>query len=151
MAGVSFSCVTTAETALAAAVPKTLIRLIPPSSHVVLIKEWGVFFDGVSVTAEPVLITIATCTTAITGSYTAHTAVKRTGPPIVAQTLCQTMNSNTSEPAITGVICMREVHPQSGYQEKFAFGDEITCTGAVFIQVTAPATVSAIAELVFSE
>ena len=151
MAGVTFTCVTTAETALATAVPKTLIRLIPPSSHVVKIKEWGVFFDGISVTAEPVVITIATCTTAITGSYTAHTAVKRSGPPIVAQTLCQTMNANTSEPAITGVIVMREVHPQSGYQEKFSFGDEICCTGAVFIQVTAPATVSAISELVFEE
>ena len=150
MAGVTFVTNTTAETLLTAATPRTLIRLIPPSSHVVKVKEWGIFFDGVSVTAEPVLITIATCTTAITGEYTANTPIKRFGPPIVSQCLCQTLNTS-SEAAVVGVLAIREVHSQSGYQEKFSFGDEITCTGPIFIQVTSPATVNAIAELVYEE
>lgn len=150
MAGVTFVTNTTAETICLGTSAHTLIRLIPPSSHIIKIKEWGIFFDGISVTAEPVLITIATCTTAVTGNYTANVPLKRSGPPIVSQCLAQTMNTS-SEPAIVGLLAVREVHPQSGYQEKFSFGDEIVCTGPIFLQVTAPTSVNAIAEMCYEE
>jgi hypothetical protein len=157
MAGAIYTANTTAEVALVASSAKCLIRLIPPSSFQIKIKEWGVYFDGVSATAEPVMVQLCSVDTSY-GWYTTHTPIKRSGKPTAAQTICQTANTSSSSPTIFGIYCTREVHPQSGYQEKFAYGDEIcvgglpTAVGGVAaLIVTSPTTVNVMAEMVFEE
>lgn len=159
MAGAIFTAATTAEVALVATSQKVLIRLISTTNSAVKIKEWGVYFDGISVTAEPVVVQLA-CVNTSFGWYsggTLHTPARRSGPAISARSVVQTYNTS-SQPDILTIIATREVHPQSGYQEKFSYGDEIilangsTATnGAVAIIVTAPVSVDVVGELVFEE
>jgi hypothetical protein len=156
MAGAIFTAATTAEVALVATSQKVLVRLISTTNSAVKIKEWGVYFDGVSVTAEPCVVQLC-CVNTSYGYYTSHTPARRSGPAISARSIVQTANAS-SQPDILTVIATREVHPQSGYQEKFSYGDEIilsngsTATnGAVAIIVNAPTSVDAFAEMVFEE
>jgi len=149
MAGNIFVANTTAESLLASSSEKTLIRLTAPSSHTVLIKEWGIFFDGVSVTAEPVLVKFCVDTTAETG-MTTHTPIKRAGRITASQCVVQTLGTSSAINS-SGIYAIREVHPQSGYQEKFSFGDEIEITGTMSLHVSSPSSVNVIAEIVYSE
>ena len=155
MAGAIFSVSTTAEALLASSSAKTLIRLVSSTNSAVKIKEWGIFFDGVSVTAEPVLVRLLLTDTS-NGVYTAHTPTRRTGPAVSARLLAQTINTS-SESNIASVLAVREVHPQSGYQEKFSYGDEpiifngTSVVGVLCLQVNSPTSVNASAEIVFEE
>jgi len=153
MAGCIFTALTTAEGLLASSSMKTVLKVITPSSHAIKIKEWGVFFDGVSVTAEPVNVALCIYSTDETSwTNAAVTAVQRSGPAIVSQCVIQTLATSSSHGS-SGVLAGLEVHPQSGYQEKFGFGDEIVIGGAkaVGIQCTAATTVNVKATLVYEE
>lgn len=156
MAGAIWVANTTAESTLASSSSKALIRLIAPSSFSVKIKEWGVFFDGISATAEPVVVQLCAVDTSF-GNYTTHTPARRAGRPSAAQSVVQTMNTS-SGPTIFSILATREIHPQSGYQEKFSYGDEIiicgvttAAGGAVALIVNSPSSVNAMGEIVFEE
>jgi len=155
MAGAIFTVNTTAECLLASSSEETLIRLISSTNSAVKIKEWGVFFDGISVTAEPVLVRLCLTDTS-NGNYTTHTPTRRAGPAVSARLIAQTMNTS-SMPNIQAVLATREVHPQSGYQEKFSYGDEpvifngTSANGVLCLMVNSPSSVNATAEIVFEE
>lgn len=155
MAGAIFTANTTAECLLVASSEEVLIRLISSTNSAVKIKEWGVFFDGVSVTAEPVLVRLCLTDTS-NGLHTAHTPTRRSGPAVSARTVCETMNTS-SMPNIGFVLATREVHPQSGYQEKFSYGDEpiifngTSVAGVLSLMVNSPSSVNATAEITFEE
>lgn len=148
MAGV-IGVATTSEVALTAATAKTVLQVVAASNHPVKILEWGVFFDGVSVTAEPVQIRLLRQSTA--GTMSALTPVERSNHGVTLQTTAQ--HTATAEPTAGNVLASREVHPQSGYQEKFAIGQEIIIgsAGRIGIECTAPAGVNVRAEIVFEE
>ena len=153
MAGCVFVACTTAEGLLASSSMKTVLKVIAPSSNPIKIKEWGVFFDGVSVTAEPVNVAMCIYSTDETSWTTAaHVPTQRSGPTIVSKCVIQALASSSSHGS-SGVLAGLQVHPQSGYQEKFAFGDEIVIAGAkaVGIQCTAATTVNCKAQIVFEE
>lgn len=156
MAGSIYVANTTAETLLASSSQKCLIRLIAPSSYQVKIKEWGVYFDGVSSVASPIVVQLCLTDTSF-GYYTSHTPTKRAGRPVACQSVVQTMNTS-SDPTIFSVLAIREVHPQAGYQEKFAYGEEPTLYGpttvagsVVSLIVNSPTSVYALGEIVFEE
>lgn len=148
MAGI-IGVANTAEVALAAATAKTIVQIVAASNDNVLVKEWGVYFDGVAPTAEPVQVRLLRQTTA--GTMSALTPVQRKGPAVTLQTTAQ--HTATVEPTAGNVMAVREVHPQAGYQEKFAPGEEIEVTngGRIAIECTAPAIVNVRAEIVFEE
>lgn len=148
MAGV-IAVASTAEVALAAATAKTVIQVVSASNHPIKIKEWGVYFDGISVTAEPVQVRLLRQTSA--GTMSSLTPVERTLTGVTLQSSAQ--HTATVEPSAGNVMAAREVHPQSGYQEKFAAGDEIQIgsAGRIGIECTAPAVVNVRAEIVFEE
>jgi hypothetical protein len=153
MAGCVFTAVTTAEGLLASSSMKTVLKIISPSSNPIKIKEWGVFFDGVSVTAEPVNVALCIYSTDETQWTTvASVPVQRSGPPIVSKCIVQALAGSSSHGS-SGVLASLQIHPQSGYQEKFAFGDEIVIAGskAVAIQCTAATTVNVKAQIVYEE
>ena len=141
---------TTAEIALTAATAKTLLQLISPANHRVRLTGWGVFFDGVSPTAEPVQVRLLRQTTA--GTMTALTPVKRDSG--ISDTLQTTAaHTATAEPTAGDVLWAGEVHPQAGYEVQYPWGNEIILAGSsrVGLEVTAPAALNARSFLAFEE
>ena len=148
MAGVL--CVAnTAEVALAAATAKTIVQLIAPAHQLLKVKGWGVFFDGISSIAEPVQVRLLRQTDA--GTMSALTPIQRSAMTCTLQSTAA--HTATAEPTAGAVLAVREVHPQSGYQEIFPAGDEIMIgeAGRLAIECTAPAIVNVRAEIVYEE
>ena len=136
--------------ALSAATARTVIQIVAAANHRVRIKGWGVFFDGVSVTAEPVVVELVRQSTA--GTSDAGTVVKKDDS--LAETLLTAARQNLSvEPTTGDILKRREVHPQQGWYEYFQLGDEVICGGGdrIGIRCTAPAVVNATGEIDFEE
>jgi hypothetical protein len=150
MAGV-IGVANTSEVALTAATARTVIQIVSAAHSPIKIKEWGVFFDSTSVSAEPVQVRLLRQSSA--GTMSSLTPVERTITGVTLTTTAQ--HTATVEPGAGNVLAVREVHPQSGYQEKFAPGDEIivggTSAARIGIECTAPAGVNVRAEIVFEE
>ena len=154
MAGNIFVANTTAEVNLVASSETILIRLIPPASHALKVKEWGVFFDGISVTADPIITKLFFANTSFGTGMTTHVPTRRVGNQLLSQAVVQTWGTVSSENKAdsSGIVAIREVHPQSGYQEKFSYGDEpIVYQRTLVISVNSSTTVNAAAELVYEE
>ena len=139
----------TAEVALSAATAKTVIQIVAPTNQRLKLKEWGVFFDGVSGTAEPVQVRLLRQTTA--GTMSALTPVSRVPISETIQTTAQ--HTATAEPTAGDVLDVIECHPQGGYEKIFAPGDEIIMAGGgrIGIECTAPATVNVRAKFAWEE
>lgn len=148
MAGV-IGVANTTEVALSAATAKTVLQVVAAANDVVKVKEWTVSFDGISGTAEPVQVCLLRQTSA--GTMTSLTPVERSGFGVTLQSTAQ--HTATVEPSAGNVLATREVHPQGGYQEKFAPGEEpvVLNGGRIGIECTAPANVNVRAEIVFEE
>lgn len=141
---------TTAEVALTAATARTVIQLVAASNHRVKLLSYGVYFDGTSSSAEPVQVRLLRQTTA--GTMTSLTLTKRDDS--IGETLQTTgQHSATAEPTAGDVLEVKEVHPQSGYEKVFPFGQEIIIGGGdrAGIECTAPAGVNVRAEMIFEE
>src|SRR3990172_7079678 len=140
----------TAEVALSAATAKTVIQLVAATNHRVKVLRWGVFFDGVSVSAEPVQVRLLRQTTA--GTMSSLTPVKLDDS--LAETLQTTsQHTATAEPTAGDVVDVVEVHPQSGYEIIYPLGQEVIIGGGdrFGIEFTAPAGVNVRAKIVFEE
>lgn len=140
----------TAEVALTAATAKTVIQIVAPSNHRLRVKRLGVFFDGTSVTAEPVQVRVLRQTTA--GTMTSLTPVPL--DKSLAETLQTTaQHTATVEPTAGDIVDVFEVHPQQGYEIIYPLGDEIIVQGGgkLGIECTAPAGVNCRAKIVFEE
>jgi hypothetical protein len=139
----------TSEVALAAATVKTVLQVVAPANQRLKIKEWGVSFDGVSVTGEPVQVELLRQTTA--GTMTALTPVKLVAGSETVQATAQ--HTATAEPTAGDILDSQEVHPQGGYGKIFPFNQEIEVPGGgrLGIRCTAPAIVNVRAKIVFEE
>ena len=145
-----FGTALTAEVALVASTEKTVLQLIAPANHRVVIKRWGVFFDGQSVSAEPVLVKLEFQTDA--GTMSALTPKKTDGSlPEALQATAQ--HTATVEPTSGDVLDTMNVHPQQGYREVYPLGEEIILGGGdrIAIVCTAPDNVNVVATFVFEE
>lgn len=143
MAGLLWTAKPTAEVSLTAATAKTVLQVFAPANQRVKIKGWGVYFDGTSVSAEPVQIQLIRQTNA--GTMSAVTPAKSD------DSLPETVQSSASvdasaEPTNGDVLQYRNIHPQSGYEHVYGIGDEdwIKGGGRVAIRCTAPAAVNVI-------
>ena len=141
----------TAEVALVAATAKTIIQVLAPANQRDKIKRWGVFFDGVSGTAEPVQVRLLRQTSAGTGGDVL-TAVKQVAGSETVQTTGLS-DIDSAEPTADDVLDVAEVHPQSGYEVIIPFDMpiEIPGGGRVGIECTAPAIVNVRGKIVFEE
>lgn len=146
-----FGTANTAEVALAAATTKTVIQIIAPTNHRVKVMGWGVFFDGVSATAEPVQVELLRQTSA--GTMSALTPVKTDAASETLLTTAQ--HTATVEPAASDVLDAVEVHPQAGYERICSTpGSQLFVVGGggrVGIRCTAPAAVNVRAKIFFEE
>jgi len=139
-----FSIVTQAEVALTAATAKSVLILTGATTRLLEVTGLGLAFDGVTSTAEPVIVRIVRTTT--TGTRTACTVNNWTD---TTATAVGTGGYNASaEPtkASTGLL-NTEVHPQGGsFALGWAKGEGIwipaTANNGIAIECTAPAGVN---------
>jgi hypothetical protein len=140
----------TSEVALTAATAKTVLQIVAPANHRVKVLGWGVFFDGTSVTAEPVQVTVSRQSTA--GTMSSLTPVKLDDS--LAETLqTSAQHTATAEPTTSDALDVIEVHPQQGYEIRYPLGQEPIIGGGdrLGIVCTAPAGVNVRAKLIFEE
>lgn len=158
---------TTNEIALVAATQKTVLQLRVPSASQktpIEVLEWGVYFDGVSVTAEPIVVNLVTqdndgSGTAITfnGGRYQQANLDHTGTPVTPNTTAHE-DFSTQPTGTYHILDAVEVHPQQGYEKIYPLGQErrippgtTTNRHRIAIACTAPANVNVRAKLVFVE
>lgn len=150
MAGLRVTAENTAAVALVAATEKTTIQLNAPAQQRLLIQRVGIFFDGASTTAVPVLVKLILTTTA--GTNTALTLSKTVSSD--SETIQTTAGENaTAEGTNSTLLDQWLIHPQMGLDLTYAFGQEkvVAGGGRVAIKCTAPATVNVRTKLDFQE
>ena len=139
----------TVELALVAATAKTILQLAAPAQQRVLIRRWGVFFDGVAADAEPVEVRLLRQTTA--GTMSANTPVKLVAGSETIQTAAT--DDASAEPTPSDVLDVIEVHPQGGFDAILPPDQVIEVPGGtrVGIECTAPAGVNVRSKIWFEE
>lgn len=150
MAGLRVTAENTAAVALSAATEKTVVGLNAPTNQRLKIQRVGVFFDGASTTAVPVLVKLILTTTA--GTSTALTLNKIDSG--YAETIQTSAGENyTAEGTNSTLLDQWLVHPQMGIDITYAFGQEKVVAGGsrICIKVTAPAVVNCRAKIDFEE
>lgn len=150
MAGLRITAENTAAVALSAATAKTVIQLNAPTNQRIKLQRIGIFFDGASTTATPVLCRLVIATTA--GTNTALTLNKLVSSD--SETIQTTAGENASaEPTKTTLLDQWLIHPQQGIDLTYAFGQEkfIVGGGRVALEITAPAAVNVRAKIDFEE
>lgn len=147
-----YSVETTADVALTAATAKTILSVINAANALIRITEFGVSFDGVSATAEPVTIELCSSTQAGAGTTTSQSPVQMYGPPRTVQ--ATGARNYTAEPTVLTVIKRWLVHPQTGIEMQFPLGrepEQTTTADAICLRCTAPAAVNAQGYINFEE
>jgi hypothetical protein len=151
MAGLRVAAENTAVVALAAATAKTALQLNAPANQRLKLLRAGIFFDGASTTAVPVLVRAIRKTTAGTG--TALTLTKQVSSDSETIQTTATENHTAEGTGTTDIIDQWLIHPQMGIDITLAFGQEkiIVGGGRVALVVTAPAVVNCLCKIEFEE
>lgn len=126
---------------LTTATTETVLQLVAATNHRVRIIGWGIAFDGVDPTEEPVKVVLKRSTTA--GTSSAGTVVK--ADDSLAETLQTTSRITfTAEPTAGDELEARYVHPQAGYEKLYPEGREIIVGGGdrIGLEVTTPTGVT---------
>lgn len=151
--GATYSVAATADIALSAATAKTVVSAICAANSPLRVTELGVSFDGVSGTAEPVVVELCSSTQAGAGTPgSSPTPLQVSGATRTVQG-AGALNYS-AEPTVLTVIKTWLIHPQTGFVIQFPLGREPqqnTTADALCIRCTAPATVNCRAYLEFEE
>lgn len=150
MSGLRVTAENSAAVALAAATEKSLVQVNAPANQRLKIQRVGIFFDGASTTAVPVLVKLILVTTA--GTSTALTLNKLVSSD--SETIQSTAGENHTVEGTNGTLLDQWlIHPQQGLDLTYAFGQEkiVVGGGRVAIKCTAPAVVNARAKIDFEE
>lgn len=143
MAGLLWTAKPTAEVSCPAATPKTVLQVKAPTNQRLRLIGWGVFFDGTSVSAEPVNIKLVRQSDA--GTMTSVTPTKEDDS--MPETIQSTASADASaEPTSGDVLKFLNIHPQSVYEIANGVKDEtwIKGGGRIAIVINAPASVNCI-------
>ena len=150
MAGIRVTAENTVAVALVAATEKTALQVNAPANQRLRILRIGIFFDGASTTAVPVLARMFLVTTA--GTNTALTLAKVVSSD--SETLQTTAGENaTIEGTNSTLLDQWLIHPQTGLDITYAMGQErmVVGGGRLAIKITAPAVVNVRCKLDFEE
>lgn len=114
------------EVSLTGAAAKTVLQLVAPANQRLIVKRISIMGKGTGTNDVPVRFRILRQTSA--GTMSAGTVVKNNDSD--DETLQATSQINASaEPSAGDVVLFGEVHPQSGYVEVFAYGQELVVKG----------------------
>lgn len=140
MSGLHVYTVSWTNRALVAATKQTVAQVVTGSTRKAQVVSWGVFFDGVTSTAEPVDVFVVRQT----GAGTSSAGNVDPMDPDMPAAISTTRITFTAEPTSDDTFLDRKmVHPQGGgYEKSWALGDPtapvldvsqrlgITCTAA---------------------
>lgn len=150
MADNTFTVQTTQEIeAYNSGADKTILQVKAPVGIQLKIRGWGVFFDGTSLTAEPIQVRLMRQGSA--GTLTQITPVKLKHIPESIQS--SGYQDATVEPAYTDLLDSAEIHPQAGFEVKFPDNEQpiITPESYIAIVVNAQASVNCRAKIICEE
>lgn len=146
------------EIALSAATVKTVLQVVTPSTADLKVISWQIGFDGISATAEPVLVSLldTTGTAATVTSYTpdAYSDPNEPASLSVGGTTATGINaSGEGTLSTTRVLDVMEVPPTSGYAIQFPLGREpgVAVSHHLRLRANAPAGVNCVAQIVWEE
>lgn len=146
MARNAFAITTSAEVALSAATEKTILQIVAPTNTILAIQGFDISFDGISNTAEPVMVKLVRTTTAGTGTSRTPLATKDRSTALAATGT----ENHTVEGTNGNIVRIFHVHPQAGALNPFPLTDaevEVPGAGRLALKVTAPATVNCLATI----
>lgn len=148
MAGVRGSAVTAGISTGTSA--KTLLQLVAPSNHRVLLREFWIAFSGTSTTADPITVDLLRQTDAGTMSSLTPKKLNNSDDETLQATAQHTA---TSEPSAGDILWTLEVHPQDRHVQPMPLDAPIVIPGGgrIAIRVTAAADVTAVAGMFFEE
>lgn len=116
MAGL-FSKINSGEISLTAAVAKTLLQIVAPSNHRLVVKGLWIMLKGTSATDTPVKYRITRQTTAGTATAGVVGTHISKGDNGYDETLQTTVQVNfTAEPTTGDILEFGAVHPQTGFR-----------------------------------
>ncbi len=137
-------------TALAAGVPKTVIRVKASTNQRAKVLGYGFYFDGTSNSATPVQIQIGRISA--DGTFTAATPMPNEEE--LSETFQTSVGVNASaEPTYSSYLKTLTVHPQLGYEYLAPMGQEIVVKGGGMLGfvINAPAAVDVRGYVMFEE
>ena len=149
MARLRFNLATTAEIACTTSL-KTVLSLFPPANTRMVLRGFGVAFDGVSSTAGAAEVTLVlhSSSATMTGG-TLNKDVQGTTESLATSG----SYAASAEPTINSVLRSYNVNPMTGYERAFAEDEEIQVSGGqrIGLQVRASSSVNVHAFLVAEE
>lgn len=132
------------DIALTAATAKTILNFINASGGLLRVVELGVSFDGVTASAEPVVVELCSSTQATAGTSTSHTPAQTGGPTRTVQGTAA--RNYTAEPTVLTVLKRWLVPAFMGSLVlQFPLGrepEQVTTADGLCIRCTAPASVN---------
>ena len=151
MAKTGYSVTTEGEVALSAATAKTVLGVKAPAALGLDLKSFSVDFDGVTASAEPVLVELCYSTWATNSPGTASTGT--TERQLYGRVIAADFTGGhtwTTEPTTLTVLWAFALDPNKGlFMYDYPLGESPDCAVAegFALRLTAPATVSARAAL----
>jgi hypothetical protein len=145
------------EIALSAATVKTVLQVVTPATQDLRVVQWGIYFDGTSATAEPVLVSLidTTGTAATVTSYTPDIwDTDSLASLCVGGTTSTGINaSGEGTLSTTRVFEALEVPPTSGFLVQYPLGREpaIPASHHLRLRANAPGAVNCTAQIVWQE
>lgn len=141
---VAYTAICNVDVALAAATKEGIIGVRSGASFGLVLVEFGISFDGITPTAEPVVVTLDEWTGATAGTSTSVTPVQIRGQDITHGLTCAKDFTGT-QPTVLTAIKEYLVHPQSGIVMQFPLNREPETEESTgwLISGTAPAIVNA--------
>lgn len=142
------------DMALSAATAKTVVSVINAANALIRLTEISVSFDGISSTAEPILVELCSSTQATAGTPgSSPTPTQIYGPTRTVQ--AAGAEDYSAEPTVISVLKPWLIRADGGLliiQSPLGREAEQTTTAdALLIRCTAPATVNAVAYIEFEE
>jgi hypothetical protein len=139
------------EITLAAATVESIIEVTAPTNTRLLVIAWGISFDSILVTDEPVEVTLARKSVAGTGGTAATARDLNEDATGTVQSSAQI--SRTAEGTVTYDFQPRNIHPQGGFEIWYPEGKEIQIVpaGIFAIRANAPQAQDAHAWIIVSE
>lgn len=139
-----------ATIALSAGAVKTLAQVVAPTNQRLRVKAWSVSFDGASPTAVPGLVRLLRQTTAGTMSALTGVLAEKELSEAIQSTAQHTASA---EPTAGDVLEQITVHPQGGFSQTYAYGDEpiIQGGGRMGIDANFAAVVNATVSITIEE
>ncbi len=114
------------DRALTTATTETVLQLVAAANHRVKILGWGISFNGISVTDEPIKVILKRSSTA--GTSAAGTVVK-VDDSIVDTLLTAARITFTAEPTVGDELETKFIHPQGWFEKIYPEGKEIIIGG----------------------